>query len=125
MTERLRLAGGYRPLRFTREVLETIPIWVELGARPAEIAAALGTTTNSLYVKCSGLGISLTATGPALGRYMQVVEWATVQREADRRGVSVPQLMAQVIVTVAERNLFSSVLGDFTNGNKSPCAARS
>lgn len=96
---------------FTREVFDAIPAWVEMGARPEDIAAALGVTVGTLQVRCSQVRISLR---PAVGgahRLPQSV-WGALQRAADRRNWTVPRLVSEVLVGVAERNLFAEVLED-------------
>lgn len=104
----------HRPqLIFTREVFEAIPVWVEMGARPEEIAAAIGATVGTLKVRCSQANISLAAIRPSIRGGLLPRHWAAVQREADYRRMTVPKLMAEVIMGVAENNLFAAVLGDW------------
>jgi hypothetical protein len=98
--------------RFTREVLEAIPVWLEMGAGVADIAAALNTTEGSLRVTCCRYKISLRTTGAALRSELPVEHWRAVQREAARRGVPTWQLVADVLSRVAEGGMFSEILGD-------------
>lgn len=102
--------GG--PRIFTREVLAAIPMWVEMGARPKDIAAALGTTVPSLAARCSQLRISLAAVRPAISGGFPPEVWSALQRAADQRSKSVPRLISDIVASVAERNLFSEVLDD-------------
>ena len=106
----LVVGNQMRSKRFTREVLESIPVWLEMGATPTEIAAALGTTVNCLRVRCSAHNISLRSTGAALRGALTIEQWKAIQYEATRRGVSVWQLVAEVVSTVADNNLFAMIL---------------
>lgn len=114
-----------RLLVFTREVFEVIPVWVEMGARPEEIAAALGVTVGTLQVKCSQAHISLAAVRPSIRGGLHSSHWAAIQREADRRGVSVPRLMSEIVMSVAENDLFAAVLEDYDELEVVGCVARS
>lgn len=97
---------------FTREVLDAIPLWVELGATGADIAAALGTTEGSLYVACSAYKISLRPSSSKLSKALTPAQWSAVQREAARRGVPVWELVAAIVAAVADDNLFAAVLDE-------------
>lgn len=101
---------GRPRLRFTREVLGMIPVWVELGARATDIAEALGTTENSLRVTCSQYNISLHPTHTKLRGALSSPQWGVIQGEAVRRGISVWELVTLVVSSVADNNLFSAVL---------------
>lgn len=97
--------------RFTRPVLDMIPVWIELGATPQDIAAALGTTENSLQVMCSKYGISLRrVTDTKLRTALTSVQWGVFQVEAARRGTSVWELISRIVATVADDDLFAAVL---------------
>lgn len=116
---------GRRSLIFTREVLDAIPVWIEMGARPDDIAAAVGATVGSLQVRCSQAGISLAP--PAIrSDVIKPHHWTGLQRAAMRRGTSVPRLMAEIIVGVVEYDLFAAVLGDNDDEDAAgpQCAAR-
>lgn len=113
------------PLIFTREVFDAIPGWVEMGARPEDIAAAIGTTVGSLKVKCSHAGISLASIRPAVGGGLHPRVWAALRREADQRGMTTQRLMTEIVASVATHNLFAGVLGDYDAPEEGPeCAAR-
>ena len=113
------------PLIFTSEVFDSIPVWVEMGARPEEIAAAIGSTVGTLKVRCSQARISLASVRPSIRGGLLPRHWAAVQREADHRKMTVPRLMAEVIMGVAEHDLFAAVLGDYDGAKEVPqCAAR-
>ena len=103
-----RPLGG--PQRFTREVLDIIPLWVEMGATRAEIAAAVGTTVGYLDVVCSRYGISLRPTPHALRRALTDAQWSALTDEATRRGVPVWRLVADVVGAVVDAGKFSEVL---------------
>lgn len=53
------MPGGRPPTVFTSAVREQIPLWVEAGLGPTEIADKVGTTLGSLYRCCSYYQISL------------------------------------------------------------------
>lgn len=95
---------------FPPGVLEAIPKWVEMGASAGDIAAALGTTENSLRVKCSLAGISLAARRPVVGGNLDAKVWAALQRAADRHGKTVPLIIAEILSGVVERGLLPGVL---------------
>lgn len=99
-----------RPPLFTREVLEAIPVWLEMGATVPEIAAALDTTERSLRTTCSAYNISLRTTSTTLRGRLTHQQWHAIQHEATRRGVVVWQLVADIVGRVAEDNLFAMVL---------------
>lgn len=87
-------------------------MWVEMGARPEDIAAALGTTVGYLRVRCSLARISLASQRPVVGGRLHPRVWVALQRAADRRGQTVPKLIADILAGVAERDLFALVLED-------------
>lgn len=103
-------AGG-RQARFTPDVLAAIPQWLSMGATREEIAAVLHTTVNSLQVKCSTAGISLR--GASIQKYLTSSQWVKLRLEADKRGVTTPQLIANIVGAVVDHNLFPAVLGDY------------
>lgn len=100
---------GRTPL-FTRDVLQAIPLWLEMGASVPEIVEALGTTEGSLRVTCSKYGISLRAPASLLRRALSPEQMRVLQHEAARRGVPVWQLMADVVAAVANSRRFSEIL---------------
>lgn len=108
MTRKSR--SSRRPRIFSSEVLAAIPMWVEMGARPVDIAEALGTTVGSLAARCSQLRISLAAVRPAVSGGLNPFVCAALQRAADQRGRSVPQIITDIVTRVAEDNLFAEVL---------------
>lgn len=83
-----------------------------MGAGVADIAAALGVTEGTLRAQCSRAGVSLARrqVTPETGLSLRV--WAALQRAADRRGETVPQVISAVLTGVVERDLFAAVLGD-------------
>lgn len=114
-----------RPRVFTSEVFAAIPAWVEMGARPEHIAAALGVSVTNLRVRCSRARISLAARRPALSGGLPPPVWAALQRAADRRGCTIPRLISDVLVGVAQRGLFSEVLdGDPQSDRSGPRQGR-
>lgn len=110
------------PFIFTQEILNSIPVWVEMGARPSEIAAAIGSTVGTLQVVCSKAGISLSAAAAMKKHFKR--DWPVLQREAVRRGISVPRLTTEIITAVVESDLFAAVLGDY-DGEDLEAGARS
>ena len=115
---------------FTREVFAAIPLWIELGASPGDVAAALGTTENSLRVMCSRHKVSLRPAGGFLRSVLAAEHWSVMRREAARRGLTVPQLVGDVMLAVIEDKLFVAVLGDCEDSagtgdeEQKSCAAR-
>ena len=116
-TRRLERKCVQRRGRFTREVLAAIPVWLELGARPSEIAAALGTSENSLRVVCSVNGLSLRPSVRVL-ESLTPRHLAALSSEATRRGVPIWRLIQNILIGVADYNLFSAVLGDYDDDDK-------
>jgi len=118
-SERRRRAR--RP-NITREALDAIPMWVELGAKPADIAEALGTNVNSLYNLCTRHNISLRPSGGVIVRALSPQQWSVLQGEATRRGVPVWKLVTQIVAGVTDHGLFAAVLGDYDGpiGKKGP-----
>lgn len=119
---RKRTSRSSRPrIRFTEEILEAIPVWVSLGASPTEIAAALGTTAPSLHMTCSRRGISLArgayfggfVSSKELDRKMAPEQVERLRKEAVRRQTPIMQLVVDIIVGVAQYELFNAVLGDY------------
>jgi hypothetical protein len=98
---------------FTDEVLETIPLWIANGADRADIAFALGTTPASLSDACNKRGISLRPVDFGIRRGLGRARWVALRREAERRRISVPQLLADIAIAVVDENLFAGVLGDY------------
>lgn len=108
-------APNRRSVIFTREVFDAIPIWVALGAQPKDIAEILGTTENSLRVRCSKAKISL-ADMSLFNRRVAVLSddhLLALRREAMRRGVTMPRLIVAIIENLVERDAFSEVLGGY------------
>lgn len=103
----------------TKEVFAAIPGWVERGARPEDIAAALGVTVGTLQVRCSQARISLS---PAVRPILDPSVWQALQRAADRRDWTVPRLVSEILAGVAERNLFVEVLEDQQPPQPNPLA---
>lgn len=97
---------------FTREILHAIPIWVEMGARPQEIAAAIGTSVGALYNKCSRHKISLATKRPVVGGTLAPRVWAALRRAADLREQTIPGLIADIVAGVVERGLLAEALED-------------
>lgn len=131
MTAQVIRKRGRRPgyaTVYTSEVLAAIPMWIEMGARPEDIADILGTTVGGLRARCSQVGISLAAVRPVISGGLPPPVWAALQRAADRRGYTVPRLVAEIIMGVAQRNLFSEVLDGDPAGSPSSgggaCAGR-
>lgn len=111
--QKKRQSRRARRPNLTRETLEAIPLWVELGARPPDVAGALGMTVESLSVICSRHNISLRPSRAALVTALTPEQWRALQREAVRRGVPVWQLIARTLAAVVDHGLFSAVLGDY------------
>lgn len=109
--KRRRLIRMRRP-NLTREALETIPRWVELGARPVDIAAALGTSVGSLTAICCQRRISLRPTGQEVYAMLDSQQWNTLHAEAVRRGISIGQLVARLVACLIDRGLMRTLLED-------------
>ena len=97
---------------FTDEVLQSIPLWLDLGADRYDIADILGTTPNSLAVTCSREGIPLRPSGIGIRRGLGRERWAKLREEAAQRGISVAQLTVDIVATVVDDNLYHAVLDD-------------
>jgi hypothetical protein len=101
-----------RAPNLTREALNAIPQWVEMGAQPSDICEALGmASVNSLRTTCSRHGISLHPIGPAVLRALAPAQARGLKAEARRRDLSAGMLMLLLIGAVADKNLFATVLG--------------
>lgn len=101
-----------------REELDAIPLWVELGARPQDVADALGVGVNSLYNLCARNKISLRPSGGYLAAALSQKQWEALRVEAVRRGMSVPKLVVLLIGGVSEHGLFAAVLKDYDGALK-------
>ena len=111
----MRSAHRRRPRRpnLTSKELDAIPLWVELGARPLDIAEALGTSVNSLYNLCARHNISLRPSRETLVGALSDRQWAVLRDEAARRGLPVWDIVAKVVIGVVDHGLFAAVLGDY------------
>lgn len=100
----------------SREELDAIPLWVEMGARGQDIADALGIGRNSLYNLCARNNISLRPSGGYLATALSPKQWEALRVEAVKRGLSVPKLVVLLVGRVSELGLFTTVLRDCNGG---------
>lgn len=103
--------AGPPPTKYTPEVIAAIPVWLSLGATRKEIAECLNTTESSLKATCSRAGLSLR--GAEVHHYLKAHQWAKLRQEAAKRGVPTNQLVAAIVLSVVQHNLFAAVLGDY------------
>lgn len=94
-----------------------------MGNDARTIAKVLGTTVGTLKVYCCEHGISLRVPGNlegALRREIGDDRFTQLSEEAERRGLDVVTLVTDVISSVIEDGLFSSVLSDYDNLDEEP-----
>jgi hypothetical protein len=69
----VKVRKGGRATKFTDEVLNNIPIWLEEGLNRDQIADRIGCSPNSLQVSCSKRGISLWSKARPRNQIVEVV----------------------------------------------------
>jgi hypothetical protein len=130
-----------KPMKFTPEVMASIPVMLANGMAREEIAATIGTTIGSLQVRCSQNGISLRAPGgrckrqlvkpevkeeppagagrcPAVGANFKIN--VILEREAlsllamraEKLGTTVNAVAKRLLETIARDNLYDAVVDE-------------
>jgi hypothetical protein len=109
-----------RPTILTSAVLAQVPGWLQKGRTADEIAASVGCTVGTLRVKCSQKGISLRRGAlaqrqspknhPKLSISLPIPIIAVLEARASGQGVTSRKLVATLIKTIVNDDLFEAVL---------------
>lgn len=109
---------------YTPEVIRSIPIWIEQGLSPEDIAERIGTTVGSLKTSCSRHRIALRSKQRKVdaifsGKAELVFRFPisrralqTLRHQAARRGLAADALAGILIETIANDDLYAAVLDD-------------
>jgi hypothetical protein len=101
-----------RRVILTQQVLAGIPALVAQGLRKADIAKQLGCREDTLQVRCSTAGISLSGRKLRIGDPLKLSHEAMVglRERAASIGCSEMQLVSDLLEVISRDNLYDAVL---------------